>query len=203
MPKRERSPEEQAKRNTISADIRKYRRAKWSITNNTVADIHKIFGINLFSEMDQLLHSYAEKRAQDFPVVMDLGCDTGIAVQELAEKYEGKIKFCATSFERHDTWKRQDVEWAVTHANMLNRRFKPNSIDLIYSNFGITHSDFLEDALSQALEILKPGGKIMLSGAPIFHAKEALEICRKLDSHCKIEKPETRIPSLVVTLHKY
>lgn len=111
-------------------------------------------------KIEEEIQTLLKKGAQN-PVVMDVGCGRGNALHELKTRYPN-IHAIGISAKRYPEMNPQ-LDFKIMGFHQLTKRFPPNSVDLIYSHWGIStsSSEGQKEVLRQIHSILKPGGKII------------------------------------------
>ena len=164
-----RSPEDALKRRRLGKRLRQDRKKDWqslryggspsdlwSVRRTPLRAIESDFRAK-FSSIVQNLQMCAGTRQIR---VLDLGCLDGEAISQLAADFPN-IKAHGLSLKRLDSWKKyRTVAFRVAHAEKT--RFPANHFDLIYSYFGLTHSDF-ESSVKEAHRILLSGGELLVN----------------------------------------
>jgi ubiquinone/menaquinone biosynthesis C-methylase UbiE len=119
---------------------------------------------------------------QEKPVVLDVGCGTGIATFELLKTTRGQGNFLGVDISQKmvDIANRQAAKFGIKNAQFTkgdgeNLELKESSFDLVISNQALHWIKDQEKTLKCAYNALKPGGKIAVAfqGGPSF--KELFE----------------------------
>lgn len=119
------------------------------------------------SAMGISLHDLVHARAVDGvkPVVVDWGCGSGRAIEELGLATKGVARCLGVSDESFVEWNgRAGVEFIHASTGSWARFFKPGSIDVLFSHHGFEHVLSEKGAHEFAVRVfdavkrLKPGG---------------------------------------------
>lgn len=129
----------------------------------------------LFGDNDFIQQRYAQSGKP--VVVLDWGCGQGQAIEEVGKHFGERVRAYGFSKDSHKEWKRAThAKLILNTADRMLRYFKPGSIDLIYSHFGLYHyhpAPYLVKLVTR----LKPGGKIVFN---LDSGKQYQEMVRKL-----------------------
>ncbi len=90
--------------------------------------------------------------------VLDLGSGTGFFTDLLASTYDQVIGLDISTDMLHFAKETRNKNISWLEADAHNIPLKDNSIDLIYSNLVIQWFDPLDEAITEMLRVLKPGG---------------------------------------------
>ncbi|MFA6268905.1 MAG: class I SAM-dependent methyltransferase [archaeon] len=99
--------------------------------------------------------------------VVDIGCGTGRGAVEFAQKIGPGVRVSATGTKILPDWQshigHESVDFKVAHGQNLSKRFAPGSVDFIFSNLGIMHSQVTRHSLVECYKILKKHGRLVLT----------------------------------------
>jgi len=183
---RERFSEKKARtRSRIAMQVKgarsKDRTANWYYTGSSLTEASSLFKVNLLSEIKSHL---VKSKSKNYSV-LDIG--TGWGQSELSSEIAFSLKksfkgiktkvFGLSVTRRAESVAPKDVSLHVGHAENLTRVFKngkpvfrPNTVDFIYSSWGLLHSADIDIALNECRKILKKGGRV------IFNSEEEIPI---------------------------
>jgi ubiquinone/menaquinone biosynthesis C-methylase UbiE len=132
----------------------------WSITDSNLDKISFTLKIDLKKTVEKII------RKNPSPVIVDWGCGTAKAIEEIA-LLEPKIKAYGFSNVFYESWEKLNkTKLIYADGDQFNRYFKKNSVDLIFSHYGLFHQNqHLQNYLTKVLPSLKKGG-ILIANAP-------------------------------------
>jgi SAM-dependent methyltransferase len=140
------------------------RTAFWGTSfNPTLATLNKYFKTDLVTFIKGLKKGKVK--------VVSIGCGGGRAESELKKALGERVELHATGVKLLTQWmdhsNYRSINWHVTHANILTRTFKPESIDFVYSRLGLHHAKESytqrnHRAFSELEKILKKDGKALI-----------------------------------------
>ena len=122
--------------------------------------------------------------AQNIIRIIDLGCSDGTCLSELRQYLPNKVLLIGISIVKDPNWNHIDgVKFIPDRFENIASHIEKSSIDIIYSNFGITHAYDLPKVLYQCYRVLKPGGLLCFNleqrvkGAeiPLIYSKEYID----------------------------
>ena len=107
------------------------------------------------------------KEYGDRPLIVDAGCGAGMSAVELfgpilqQARYLGvdvsvAVEVAATRF------KERGLRGGFLQASVIDLPFPPQSVDIIFSEGVLHHTDSTEKAFSSLAKLLKPGGRFLL-----------------------------------------
>lgn len=137
----------------------------FKITAEGAANYDKYLGPLLFEPFAK--HISALLPVTNVNNILEIACGTGILTINIANKLAPATKFIATDFSAEmlevakQKLKKAPVELIV--ADVHDLPFKDNSFELIVCQFGLMFFPDKENALSEILRVLKPGGKFLFS----------------------------------------
>ncbi len=118
--------------------------------------------------------------------VVDWGCHDGTAIGELARKTTGIARCFGFDLERSPNWRKlQHVSFLQRRQQHFPRYFKPESIDLLYTHWGLFHilRKEKEEGFARYIATIAPklakGG--MLISTPVEHARVRVDVPKLLD----------------------
>ncbi|VVB75744.1 Uncharacterised protein [uncultured archaeon] len=136
---------------------------EWEISFDAgLKRLNKFYGINLLN----LIRS--EKAGKRNFRILEIGTGVGKAAKEIVKALPG-VRYTATGLARVPEWRRwggsKKIKWMVLHSLQLEKKIKPNSVDFIHSNLGISYNTpgDLTKTLQQCRTILRKGGKILFT----------------------------------------
>jgi len=102
----------------------------------------------------------------DRPLVVDAGCGAGFSALELFGPLIPKLRYlCCDISEAIDVaatrFKERKLEAGFLQADLLNLPIPENSVDVIFSEGVLHHTDSTENALKALVKLLKPGGRFL------------------------------------------
>jgi SAM-dependent methyltransferase len=101
------------------------------------------------------------------PIVLDAGCGAGLSGREVFGPLAGRVRYLGADITPAvDTAKRRFAEIdmpsaAFLQADLLDLPLAPASLDLIFSEGVLHHTDSTEGALKALAPLLKPGGRFL------------------------------------------
>lgn len=129
---------------------------------------------NSLSRMKKwLLERYGDLEKVDWwsdyeekPLVIDAGCGAGMSAIELFGPILNKVRFIGTDIsEAVDVaaarFAEKSIEAAFLQVDILDLPFNKNSIDVIFSEGVMHHTDSTEGALKALTRLLRPGGRFL------------------------------------------
>jgi trans-aconitate methyltransferase len=152
--------------------VRTPTRRKWHLTRSKLTVIEKKFGFSLRDELTHQMELEQKRNGSKAPAVLDWGCGMGTAAIELARSFEKTlINVYGCSDLSYSSWQgTKQVKFIHATKEDALRYFKPQSLNLIYSHFGLCHlKDGLRPYLQQWLPKLKVGGKLVTNLDPSQH----------------------------------
>lgn len=109
------------------------------------------------------LDSFAEGAS---PLVVDAGCGAGMSAIELFDGLLHRLKYVGVDISAAvdvaaDRFAERDLPGAFLQADLAALPFAPSSIDVIFSEGVLHHTDSARDALGALVPLLKTGGLIL------------------------------------------
>ena len=124
---------------------RKYRKRGWYIRTRSSSKRLRSYFPLLFKGKDFIQERF-DKKGEPV-IVLDWGCGRGNTITGFAKEYDSKIKAYGFSKDSYKEWQKIDNVKLIHSTDMnLLRYLKNNSVDLIYSRFGLYHM-FLSSSL--------------------------------------------------------
>jgi arsenite methyltransferase len=101
------------------------------------------------------------------PLVLDAGCGAGVSGREVFGPLGDRIRYLgvdltpAVEVARRRFAEGSDVDAAFLQADLTNLPLEPGSVDVIFSEGVLHHTDSTEGALKAVAPLLRPGGRIL------------------------------------------
>lgn len=170
---------------------REQTRGKYQFYNSDLTETTRLFGG--ISPKDVLQNLIAQKGSA---TVLELGCGKGRTLKQLKM---GGAKLFGTNLEREPEFLKHPARIRICEFGELPKKFKPESIDLAYSNLGLGHSQNLVADLERVKGLLKPGGQLIFNTTHMSFMQNDLPA--SLDRMgLRIVRVES-LPGLLLTLH--
>ena len=134
------------------------RKAAYRYEHSHLSEVEKKLGFPLKKRIAAMIR-FAPKGYK--PVVVDWGCGGGKAAISLGNRFGESARIYGFSHLAYRTWLSNDkVKFVHAPAEDFKRYFKENSVDLIYSHFGLYHQPS-QSYLRELARTLRSGGKIV------------------------------------------
>jgi malonyl-CoA O-methyltransferase len=115
-------------------------------------------------EMGQRLLDRLELMLIQPKVVLDIGCGTGVATMELAERYpEAQVIALDFALPMLQETRKRGSSPSCLCADLEHLPMADDSVDLIYSNAAIQWSNDLDHTFSEFIRVLRPGGLLVFT----------------------------------------
>lgn len=100
------------------------------------------------------------------PLILDAGCGAAMSALELFKPIINKIKYIGVDISAaidvaSKRFLEKNIDAAFLQANITNLPFPPESIDVIFSEGVLHHTDSTRDAIFSLSPLLKQGGRLM------------------------------------------
>lgn len=106
------------------------------------------------------------KKSGDLPIVLDAGCGSAMSGMEMFGPVMDRIRYLGIDVSEAvdvacERFAEQKLKAAFMQADITNLPLPENSIDVIFSEGVLHHTDSTEDAIKALAEKIKPGGYFM------------------------------------------
>lgn len=120
---------------------RKYvKRRKWNYETSALVDVEDTLKFRISKFISKKLREKKSPYGVSKVVVVDWGCGNGTALQDLQRKFGDSVSLFGISVDSYAEWKEPGaITFLQRNAKNSWRYFKPGSVDLMYSHFGLIH----------------------------------------------------------------
>lgn len=133
----------------------------WAIEYSKIDEVNRELGINLKEQINLSMQRNSLGQS-DQTMVLDWGCGAGVALFQLGEMFktdEVKLVGFGNTFYRKWFYDSTDITYIFDDAEHLDLYFKQQSIDVLFSYWGLLHYiGVAQDHLDLLSGLMKPNG---------------------------------------------
>jgi len=129
---------------------------QWTLDLKDISERH---GVN-YRELIQNAVAKANKEKRT-AVVVEFGPGKGEAINQASKEVKGKAKFFGFGDCADLNWvKHKKVNYIQEVGEKFNKYFSNNSVDVLFSHFGLAHTNNFDSTVKEILPCLKIGGTL-------------------------------------------
>ncbi len=140
-----------------------YKWRKRESFETTLPDTMRVWLVERYGDMGDAAWLFDQG---EWPVLLDAGCGAGLSALELFAPVLGKIRYVGADISRavdvaRERFAERGIEGAFLQTDLHKIPLPEESVDVVFSEGVLHHTDSTREALRNVCRYVKPGGRIM------------------------------------------